>query len=93
MKKQLKETLLYLGYSIVMLIVMGIVITYCEYGTEKSAIKIYKEHRLDTISKEEARYWVNYNIGNSSAVKYYLHQMINRAPDTIPSYKEDYSKY
>ena len=88
--KQIKEAILYLGCIIAGVFLLGTAITYNEYSSEKTAVKIFKEQKLDTMPKEDARYWVNYNIGNSNATKWYLHQMINHgsAPDTISFWEE-----
>ncbi len=90
MRKQIKTVILCLGCIITGVFLIGITITYSEYSSEKSAAKIFKEQRLDTLSKEDARHWVNYNVGNSNATKWYLHQMINHglAPDVISFWEE-----
>ena len=90
MQKQIKKAIICIGCIIASVFILGTVITYNEYNSEKSAAKIFKEQHLDTLSKKEARQWVNYNIGNSNATKWYLHQMINNgsAPDTISFWEE-----
>lgn len=96
MRKRIKNVILCLGCIIAGAFLLGTAITYSEYSSEKSATKIFKKQRLDTLSKEDARYWVNYNVGNSKATKWYLHQMIEAgtAPDTISFWGEsDYLNY
>ena len=96
MIKQIKKTLIYLGCISVGAFIFILSLTYNEYSSEKAAIEIFKEQRLDTLSKEDAKHWVNYNIGNSNATKWYLHQMINHgsAPETISFWGEsEYIKY
>lgn len=96
MRKRIKNAILCLGCIIAGAFLLGTAITYSEYSSEKSAAKIFKEQRLDTLSKEYARYWVNWNVGNGNATKWYLHQMINHgsAPDTISFWDEsDYLNY
>lgn len=96
MRKQIKNAILYIVCIIAYAFLFGTAITYSEYSSEKLAAKIFKEQRLDTLSKEDARYWVNWSVVNSNTTKWYLHKMINHgsAPDTIPFWGEsDYLNY
>ncbi len=96
MKKQIKSTIICLGCIIVGIFFLNIIINYCEYTSEKTAIEIYNTNDLASYTKEDARQWVNYHINNSNATKWYLHQMINAgyAPDSISFWSEsDYLNY
>ncbi len=90
MKTSLKNILKSLLITIFTLLFIGLCVRYTEYRSEYAALKIYKANNLDTLSKEEARMWVNYNVGNTSTTKWYLHQMINAdsLPDSINFWTE-----
>ena len=89
MIKTIKTTLIYRGCIIIGLLFICFLITYSEYSSEKTAVRIFNEQQLDTLSKEDARYWVNWS-SNKSTIKWYLHRMIDNgsAPDSVYFWKQ-----